>query len=349
MYLNTHYKLNWWDRLYQYHITVCGRGCWYTLLGLLFGLVGSTLLAMLRLKLRSTGTSGIEEGDFLLFGALAYMLLTLIFMLDRVLVHYPRQLPLTCIMWVTYIAAMLVIVFFGPQFIFEAYVLSSLVFISVGPAASEEKWVFIWEIYVIINNTFWLFAFFLLSAPMGTGTPGSRRGLKLSSLRRMFVKNFNRGSVCTFLRRFTVGVLCLLWYLWLDPATRDFLKELVLFSTWFQGLEPETQNLLKDVGALHWQDYKVFYLFSFPGFYLVVALLEADLISLRCAKCILFLLFLMTILWGGHLEREFYTLVWKVLTIPSPFKSACTSIFIFFFILVDKSLSLDAVPHRRAK
>ena len=185
--------------MYQYHITVCGRGCWYTLLGLLFGLVGSTLLAMLRLKLRSTGTSGIEEGDFLLFGALAYMLLTLIFMLDRVLVHYPRQLPLTCIMWVTYIAAMLVIVFFGPQFIFEAYVLSSLVFISVGPAASEEKWVFIWEIYVIINNTFWLFAFFLLSAPMGTGTPGLRRGL-----------NYHPYGAC--LLKTLIAVRCVLFY-----------------------------------------------------------------------------------------------------------------------------------------
>ena len=173
--------------------------------------------------------------------------------------------------------------------------------------------------------------FLFIERANGYGHARVTKRVKLSSLRRMFVKNFNRGSVCTFLRRFTVGVLCLLWYLWLDPDTRDFLKELVLFSTWFQGLEPETQNLLKDVGALHWQDYKVFYLFSFPGFYLVVALLEADLISLRCAKCILFLLFLMTILWGGHLGREFYTLVWKVLTIPSPFKSACTSIFIFFF------------------
>ena len=159
-------KLNWRNRLDQYHINVYGRASWYVLLGLLFGLVGSTLLAMLRLGLRSTGTSGIEEGDLLLFGALACMLLTLIFMFDRVLVQYPRQLPLTCIMWVTYIAAMLVIVFFGSQFIFEAYVLSSLVFILVGPAASEEKWVFIWEIYVIVNNTLWLFAFFLLSAPM---------------------------------------------------------------------------------------------------------------------------------------------------------------------------------------
>ena len=162
-------KLNWRNRLYQYHINVYGRASWYVLLGLLFGLVGSTLLAMLRLGLRSTGTSGIEEGDLLLFGALACMLLTLIFMFDRVLVQYPRQLPLTCIMWVTYIAAMLVIVFFGSQFIFEAYVLSSLVFILVGPAASEEKWVFIWEIYVIVNNTLWLFAFFLLSAPMVHG------------------------------------------------------------------------------------------------------------------------------------------------------------------------------------
>ena len=165
----------------------------------------------------------------------------------------------------------------------------------------------------------------------GYGCARATKRLKLSFLRRMSVKNFGRGSVCTFLRRFTVGVLCLLWYLWLDPDTRDFLKELVLFSTWFQGLEPETQNLLKDVGALHWRDYKVFYLFSFPGFYLVVALLEADLISLRCANCILFLLLLMTILGGGHLEREFYTLIWKVLTIPSPFKSVCTSIFIFFY------------------
>ena len=130
---------------------------------------------MLRLKLRSTGTSGIEEGDFLLFGALAYMLLTLIFMLDRVLVLYPRQLPLTCIMWVTYIVTMAVIVFLGPHFIFVAYVLCSLVFIFVGPFAPEEKWVWIWEIYVIVNNVFWLFAFFLLSALMGTGAPGLRK------------------------------------------------------------------------------------------------------------------------------------------------------------------------------
>ena len=166
LYLSTHYKLNWCDRLYQYYLNNYNGVPWRILFVLWFGLVGTTLLATCRLELRATDGSGVKEGDFILLGALVYMLLTFTYMLDRVLIHHPRQLPVTCVMWVTYIATMLVIVFFGPHFIFVAYVLSSFVFISVGPFASEEKWVWMWEIYVIVNNVFWMFAFFLLSVPM---------------------------------------------------------------------------------------------------------------------------------------------------------------------------------------
>lgn len=138
---------------------------WSILLGLWFGLVGSTLLATLRLELGLTGASGIEEGDFLLLGALACSLLTFTFMLDRILMRYSRLLPLTCVMWVTHIVAMLVVIFFGSHFFFVAFVLSSSVYISVGPFASELKWVWMWEVYVIVHNLLWMSAFFLFSAP----------------------------------------------------------------------------------------------------------------------------------------------------------------------------------------